>query len=134
MTLNCSINPSSLSKIFFEGETLATKEGSIKAVQRICQLLGVDFDEKILSWDALDPFEMDPRWVFPSLQIHRNKQVGFFSRANSSTHFEDAVERQTDVEQLKETRPDMAACIDECTLLYNKIINDDRAQVLVPMM
>ncbi len=111
---------------------LGTKEGSIKAVQRICDLIGVDFDpEKMLTWEALQPREMQRNWVAPLSEKGLETFGGFFMRVNGSTQFEDTAEREVDLEALKKTRPEMIECIEECSLIYSKVLRHPKAKFLV---
>ena len=118
---------------FATGETLATKQGSVTAARNICQLIEVPFDEdKMLTWESLDQ-GIDPRWKIPVLQKYGNDAFGFFDRASGSTHFEDTAERQVDLETVRANRPEVAACIDHCTKIYEKILNHPRAKILVDL-
>ncbi len=113
---------------------MATKEGSVKALEKICELLGKQFDEKLLTWEALGSEEWDPNWVVTALQKHANHQFGYASRANTSTQFEDAAEREVDLEALRASRPHLAEFIEECTAIYDRILCHPKAKFLVPSM
>ena len=111
---------------------MATKDGSVKAVEQICEIIGKDFsEEKLLKWKSLESDEWDANWVVTPLHKEANSQYGLFSRANSSTHFEDAQEREVDLDKLRTSRPKMVECIDECNALYEQILNNPKAQTLL---
>lgn len=117
VTKNCSKHP-----IIIDGTTLSSKEGSVKAIQAICQAAGVEFSESLLTWPATEgTFSED--WVVPKPTVTVNSVLGFFSKAHSSTGFEDAKEREVDLEELAKTQPQMVEDIKLCQPFYNQIVS-----------
>ena len=99
---------------------MSSRESSIKAVKKICELLEVEFSEDFLTWEALE--EMDPSWEVPLVARHCDKQFGFFLRANTSTTFEDGTEREVDLDALAaEKSPEMIADIKKAQVVYREM-------------
>ncbi len=84
----------------------------------------------MLTWESFNE-EVDPSWRIPVLQTYGNKEFGFFARACASTHFEDHKDREVDMEAVRSTRPDVAACIEQSMQIYNKILAHPKAKLLV---
>ena len=98
---------------------LASRDSSIAAVKKICQLLQVDFSNDYLNWEPLEDF--DPTWDVPHLASCGNEVFGFFQRANKSTTFEDAKERDVDLDALADERPEMVDDIKKAQVIYKEI-------------
>ena len=50
-------------------------------------------------------------------------ETGFFTKANNSTGFEDAEEREVNLEELARTHPVMVEDIELCVPYYDKIVS-----------
>ena len=106
----------------FSGSTLSTKEGSIKAVQTICHAAGVEFSETFLQWPATEN-EFNSDWMVPKPAVTVNQVLGFFTKAHSSTGFEDSKEREVDLEELAKTQPAMVEDIKLSQPFYQQIVS-----------
>lgn len=114
---NCTKHP-----LIIDGTMLSSKEGSVKAVQVICQSAGIEFSDSLLSWPTTEGgFNSD--WVVPKPTSTVNMVLGFFTKANSSTGFEDAPEREVDLEELAKTQPTMVEDIKLCQPWYQQIVS-----------
>ena len=101
------------------GDELTSRESSVWAVKKICELMEVKFSEDYLTWEALDGF--DPRWDVPDIAHTGNTIFGAYTRANKSTTFEDAQERKVDLEELEKEKPEMVKVIRNTRKVYEQI-------------
>lgn len=106
--------------MIISGSVLCSKEKSIKALKKICELLEVEFSESMLTWESLDGF--DPTWDVAYLAAASDSPLGFFIRANKSTCFEDSKEREVNMEEVRESNEQMADDIERCDKVYEEIL------------
>ena len=106
--------------LVLSGDVLSSKEQSVKAVKKICELIEVEFSEDMLTWESREGF--DPTWDVAYLANESNNPIGFFSRANQSTGFEDAKEREIDMKQIEDDNEAMAERIKSCEPVYEEIL------------
>ncbi len=105
---------------FIPGATLASYEGCVKVVKSVCSQTKLQFSEHLLTWDPLDNF--DSKWEVPVLLTEGERLFGFFTRANSSSCFEDSQERTVDLQKMSEENPKMYKAVMDSQSSYDRLI------------